>query len=140
MQKPDRLVDPDGRVYALVQVSQTPRGERFFMGFAEAFEYLAHNPLPVRYRRVFDYLFSVLETDNFLHVKQADIAKKLGMDHSDVSKALKHLVEIGLIDGGPKIGCSNTYRMSPHVAWRGKAVARVSALHEAQKRWGMAKA
>jgi DNA-binding IclR family transcriptional regulator len=109
------------------------------MAFAEAFQYLAKNPLPVRVRQVFDYLFGVLDMNNYLHIKQADIAAELGLDKSDVSRAIKHLVEIGFLDPGPKGGRTTTYRMNAQIAWRGKAGARRAALTEASRRWGIAK-
>jgi DNA-binding IclR family transcriptional regulator len=109
------------------------------MAFAEAFQYLAKNPLPVRVRQVFDYLFGVLDMNNYLHIKQSDIAAELGLDKSDVSRAIKHLVTIGFLDPGPKGGRTTTYRMNAQVAWRGKAGARRAALTEASKRWGITK-
>jgi hypothetical protein len=114
-------------------------GEKSMMLFAEAFAYLAKNPLPIQEQRILDYLFGVLDMNNYLHLKQSDIADELSMDPSHVSRALKHLVEKGFLDAGPKAGRASTYRMSPHLAWRGKAAARKGALVEATKRWGYAK-
>lgn len=139
MRVPREIMDRStGEVmWAMVPISQIPRGERFFMAFAEAFAHLAKNPLPVRERQVLDYLFGVLDMNNYLHIKQAEVATELGMDPSHVSRSLKKLVEKGFIDVGP--GRSSTYRMSPHLAWRGKGAARRGALAEASRRWGVAK-
>mgnify|MGYP002251842036 CR=1 FL=1 len=69
--------------------------------------------------RVFAYLVSKLDFDNYLKVQQKDICEKLKLNRSNVSKAIKKLVEIDVIAVGPFAGRSRTYRLNPRIAHRG---------------------
>lgn len=125
-------------LYALVPVAKARcRGGRFFMAMMEAFRYLAEHPLPMQPQRVLNYLFSVLDFENWLHVEQRKIAEDLGMKPANVSAAVKILEQRGIISRGPKSGRLATYRLNPNVGWRGTAEGHAKALTEAHKRWGM---
>ncbi|WP_444979171.1 hypothetical protein, partial [Aeromonas hydrophila] len=41
---------------------------------------------------------------NVILVIQADIASALSMQKTNVSRAIKHLVEFGVLEEGPKVG------------------------------------
>lgn len=69
--------------------------------------------------RVFAYLVSRLDFDNYLKVSQKDIADELRMQKSHVSRAMKGLVELNVIAVGPMAGRSKTYRLNPRIAHRG---------------------
>jgi predicted transcriptional regulator len=88
--------------------------------------------------RVLMKLLAKLDFDNYIQVSQIDIATALNMDKSQVSRAMKRLIERGIILKGPKIGRSNTYRLNPHYGWKGSAKSHQKALQEAADKWGKA--
>lgn len=69
--------------------------------------------------RVFAYLVSRLDFDNFLKVPQKDIAEELKMNPKAVSRAIRGLKELDIITVGPMAGHSKTYRLNPRIAHRG---------------------
>ena len=69
--------------------------------------------------RVFAYLVSKLDFDNYLKVQQKDIAEELRMHVKAVSRAIKGLKELDVISVGPMAGRSKTYRLNPRIAHRG---------------------
>lgn len=69
--------------------------------------------------RVFAYLVSRLDFDNYLKVPQKDIAAELKMNVKAVSRALRGLRELDIISVGPMAGHSKTYRLNPRIAHRG---------------------
>ena len=73
-------------------------------------------------------LMSGLEFENYIAIKQVAIARELGMHKVDVSKAMKLLVEKGIILK-VKEGSTTGYKLNPNYGWKG----RVSNL-EAEKR------
>lgn len=94
-------------------------GRDYFVGFRGGFEGLASMDLTGEQYKVLMYLFSQLDFDNFLKVAQKDIAEKLNMQKSHVSRAIKGLVEQDVIAVGPMAGHSKTYRLNPRIAHRG---------------------
>lgn len=71
--------------------------------------------------RVFLALLRHLDYDNLVLVSQKRIAEELGMHKSNVSKAIRSLVERGFLVASERIGNVRAYRLSPLVAWKGKA-------------------
>lgn len=69
---------------------------------------------------VFNALMARLDFQNFIQVSQSDIAKELEMKPSNVSRAIKRLVDLGFIRTGPKVGKSYTYQLHPELAWKGR--------------------
>ena len=104
--------------------------ERWFMAFQDAFESLSTDKdLTLEHHRVLHFLFSRLDFENFIQIPQIEIANRLSMDKSKVSKALSLLVHKKIVLRGPKIGRSNSFRLNPNFGWKGK----VSSLREAQR-------
>lgn len=114
-------------VSVLVQVPRRRHTGGFFMAYQEGFRRLAALDLPGRTRRVLDYLLSVLDFENFIHVSQAEVARELGYHRQDVNSAVKQLVEAGVLVRGPKVGQSWTYRVDPDLGWKGRASRRDQA-------------
>lgn len=69
-----------------------------------------------------------LDFENFILLKQSEIAKQLGMQRPNVSRAMKRLIDINMIIPGPKVGRRQTYRLNPHFGWRGSAKNHHEAL------------
>ena len=64
-----------------------------------------------------------LDFENYIQVSQSDIADELEMKPSNVSRAVRKLIDHGFIKVGPKVGRSLTYQLHPDLAWKGKAKA-----------------
>lgn len=69
--------------------------------------------------RVLMVLLADLDYENFTQVVQMDIADALKMQKTNVSRAVKNLIEFGVIIEGPKIRRSKTYRLNPQFGWKG---------------------
>lgn len=102
----------------------------WFMTFQEALEELAKDKdLKGEHWRVFSYLMSQLDFENFIQIPQKQIAETLDMNKAKVSLAVKTLVDKKIIIRGPKVGHSSCFRLNPHYGWKGK----VKGLRDAQK-------
>ena len=69
--------------------------------------------------RVLMALLAELDYENYIQVAQMDIAEALTMQKTNVSRAVKNLIDFGIILEGPKIGRSKTYRLNPQFGWKG---------------------
>lgn len=69
--------------------------------------------------RVFLYAVSKLDFENFLRLRQDDIAQGLGMQKANVSRAMKLLESKDILQRGPKIAQSYTWRMNPRYGFKG---------------------
>jgi len=118
--------------YALVPIRQKHLGG-FFMAMQEGFTYLAKLNLPQEQMRVLMLMMGKLDFENWIRISQADLAKELGMKRPNVSKAIKMLVEKGIIHKGPKVGTSWTYRLDPNFGWKGRAKNKKAAERAIQK-------
>jgi predicted transcriptional regulator len=63
--------------------------------------------------RVFLYLTSRLDFENFLQVPQAEIAEALGRRQEHIARAMAKLKEAGVLISGPKVGRSAVWRINP---------------------------
>ncbi|MDD9849746.1 hypothetical protein BZG30_31430, partial [Escherichia coli] len=68
---------------------------------------------------VFMALLADLDYENYIQVAQIDIADALKMQKTNVSRAIKNLIDFGIIIEGPRIGRSKTYRLNPQFGWKG---------------------
>ena len=69
----------------------------------------------------------------FQAISHSELAAELDMQRSNVSRAVKRLVDLGVFLMGPKIGRNNTYRLNPEFGWKGSAQAHVVALDQVRK-------
>ena len=117
----------------------------WFMGFQEAFGLLARDKtLTGETLRVWMHLLSILGFENFIVIEQKEISKAIGVHVPHISRAIKVLVEKGLLIKGPRVGRSCAYRLSLKAAWRGNAksynenkelASKKSAKEVAKERW-----
>jgi len=70
--------------------------------------------------RVLHYFFGKLDFENYIHLAQSEIAEALGLQKTNVSRAVKILCGKGIILKGPKVGRSITYRLNSDYGWKGK--------------------
>ena len=78
--------------------------------------------------RVLVALLADLDYENYIQVAQIDIAEALNMQKTHVSRAVKNLLEFGIVIEGPKIGRSKTYRLNPQFGWKGTVTNHKKAL------------
>ena len=101
------------------------------MTFQDALSVLAADKdLWGRPRAVLDYMMARLNFDNYIALEQREIAEKLSIHKPDVSSAIKMLVDKGIIEKGPRLGKSWSYKLNPFYGWKG----RVKNLKEERKK------
>lgn len=88
-------------------------------------------------QRVLWSLLAVLDFENLIQVNQSEIAKSLGMQRPNVNRAVRALVKLGVILEGPKIGVSKTYRLNPHMGWKGSVRNHNQVLQDRMKQANM---
>lgn len=103
----------------------------------DAMDYLANEIRSVEDYRVLMLLMARLDFENLIQVPQMEIAENLGMKRPNVSRSMRRLVELGVLLEGPKIGRSKTYRLNPHIGWKGSARHHQKALREQMKQRGL---
>jgi MarR family len=97
--------------------------EDWFMGIQDAFEALSKDrELYGRPRAVLDFMMSKLSWENWVHVEQKQIAEELGLDKSNVSRAISLLVKKGIILRAPLPGNKRTsaYKLNSNYSYKGK--------------------
>ncbi len=91
------------------------------MAMQEGFVHIAKLGLTGEQMNVLFLIFGKLDFENWLRLSQTDIAKELGMHKQHVNRAMKVLVEKGIIHKGPKVGSMLTYRLDPTFGVKGRA-------------------
>ncbi len=78
--------------------------------------------------RVLMALLAELDYENYIQVAQIDVAEALTMQKTKVRRAVKNLIDLGVILDGPKIGRSKTYRLHRQFGWKGTVSNHKKAL------------
>lgn len=138
--KPLETVDPEtgevlkGAFVFIPEKHRSPFGRDWFAVAQDAMTFLARNRkiLGEEGFAVFCAMAGRLDFENFILIAQSDMARDLGMKPSNFSRAVKRLEELGIITRGPKSGRSPTFRLNPHVGWKGKAKEHFGALQKAR--------
>ena len=87
--------------------------------------------------RVLMFMISVLDFENLIQVSQAELAGELGMQRSNVARAIKRIIGIGALLEGPRIGVHRSYRLNPRFGWKGSAANHVKALDARMRSVGL---
>jgi hypothetical protein len=82
---------------------------------------------------VFLCLLGHLDYENHILTPQSEMADKVGMHRSNFSRAISRLVEIGIVEKGPKIGRMVSLKLNPEYGWKGSAKNHVVALDQIRK-------
>lgn len=90
-------------------------------------------PLTQTEYRVRDWLMGTIGIGNYVHVNQAEMARRLRIQRADASRAIKRLIDLGILIQGPKSGRSNTYMVSPAFCFAGNLENGIKARKEAIK-------
>lgn len=97
--------------------------ESWFMFFQSACEQLAlDKDLSGETFRVLMHLLSTLDFENYILIQQSEVAEKLEMKRSNVSRAVKQLLERGILVKGGKIGRTYSYKLNSAYGWKGRVV------------------
>jgi DNA-binding transcriptional regulator GbsR (MarR family) len=124
------VLNEEKYVFLAVPV-RTKIKEDWFMAFQDAFEELAKDKrLWGQPTAVLHLLMSRLSFENFIALEQSDIAKELKIERPRVSEAMKKLVDRGIVEKGPRLGKSCSYKLNPFYGWKG----RVKSLQEERKK------
>lgn len=121
--KTREMLDTDtGEVmYAIFPVIPKLKTKRWFMAFQDPLESIVtDSEITYEPMRVFMYLCSKIDYENYIRLSQKDVAEALNMQKQNVSRAMKLLVTKGILLEGPKIGQNKTYRLNEHYGWKGK--------------------
>lgn len=121
--KPIDLLDPQTgevqRGYVFWAEVRPNKLGGFFVGFQEAFIALAQDrEMTLDPHRILHFLFGKLDFDNFIHIKQKEIAEALNMDKGNVSKAMTLLKRKGIILEAPYKGV-RCYKLNHFYGWKG---------------------
>ena len=114
--------------YLIIPLERMKVKEDYIMVFQESVRSLLENVrLTNEEFRVFFYLLSITDFENWILMSQSEIGQRLGMKRPNVSRALKRLEEKGLIYSERK-GRNNVYKLNPLIAWKGKEFNRQNVL------------
>jgi len=108
-------------------------GNRWMMTFQDSLAIIAEDKeLTGETLRVFMLALSELEFENYITIKQVAIAEKLGMQKTHVSRAMKLLVDKGIILK-VKEGTTTGYKLNPYYGWKGTVSNRDIELNRIAK-------
>ena len=102
-------------------VKHNPYGGGWIMNSQEALKILAKDKdLTGEVLRVFLFVCSRLDFQNWIQITQVEICEELELNKSNVSRAIKLLISKRIVLQGPKLGRSFAYRLNPDYGWKGK--------------------
>ncbi len=83
--------------------------------------------------RVLFAVLSVVDFENWIQFNQAEMADRIGMQRQNFGRAMRKLEAIELLQRGPKVGRSMTYRLNPNFGWKGSAKNHRKAIDHSLK-------
>lgn len=100
---------------------RSPYGARWYMASQDAaLELSKDKEITGETFRVFMYLCSRIDFENYIQVPQSEIASDLDLKRSHVSRAISTLEKKGIVIRGPKVSRSNSFRLNEKYGWKGK--------------------
>jgi hypothetical protein len=114
-----KLLDPGAGFFVWVpQKHRIKHG--WFMAFQQAFVDLAKDDEISKISlRVLMYLMGTLDFENYIQVRQSEIVNELSIDKGNVSRAVRCLVDRGIISKRVS-GKLSGYRLNEFYGWKGK--------------------
>ena len=116
-----------GGFVAVIRPKQKSAFQRHFTMNQDALRILAKELTGEQFK-VLMLMLADLDYENFIQIAQADIAETLGMQKTNVSRAVRALLDVGVIFEGPKVGRSKTYRLNEQFGWKGTVTNHKKAL------------
>ncbi len=100
------------------------KGNRWMMTFQDSLINIATDKdMTGETLKVMLLLMGNLDFENYIHVKQVELAKTLEMQKTNVSRSIKLLVNKGIILK-VKEGRTAGYKLNPNYGWKGTAANR----------------
>ena len=96
-------------------------------------EILAALPLTGEQHKVLWALIAKLDFDNYIRVKQSELAKCTGIERSNIARAIKALIANDVIVEGPRAGLHKTYRLNPNIGHKGTNIEKTIVEYEQLK-------
>lgn len=94
--------------------------EDYILMFSKSFGNIAlDKDFKMETYRVLMFLLYKTQMKNWVQIQQTEIAEALGMKQPNVSKAIKLLVQKGIVETTTKMGKSKNYKIAVDFAWRG---------------------
>lgn len=107
--------------FAITWFRKKWKGNTFFMGFQEGFVELAKKRLGSEAKDVFLCILGNLDYNNQVMIRQVEIGRLLGMKKQNVSRAIKTLMEEGvLVREDPEFKLRAPLLLNHKYAWKGK--------------------
>ena len=106
--------DEEGNIKGYFPLKEKSLGKDWFAMYQNPALWLALQDMTGEQYKILWVLFSKLDFDNYLRVGLKEIADILKLRISNVSRAMKVIVE------GPPAGKFKTYRLNPYIAHKGK--------------------
>lgn len=101
--------------------ARSPYGARWFMASQDAvLELSKDKEITGEAFRVFMYLCSRIDFENYIQVPQKEIAADLELKSPNISRAISLLEKKRIIIRGPKVSRSSSFRLNEKYGWKGK--------------------
>ena len=109
-------------------------GGAWVASFQDSLTWIAQQGLTGEQLSVFLAMVGKMDFDNFIRFSQTDLAEKLGVKQSQVSRSIKKLLELDIICEGPRAGLCKTYMLNPNIGMKGKQKKQKIIDYQAMKR------
>ena len=118
------LLGGEGNKGSFVFVRSIPKiREGWFMFFQKGSVELAKDKdISWEAYRVFHILLGKLDFENYILIPQNEVAQELDMKKQNVSRAIKKLVDKGILIKGEKLGKTYSYKLNSYYGWKGKVI------------------
>jgi hypothetical protein len=118
--------------YGIFPIKRIPRTADFVMVYQEMFKRILKGEISLSAIKLFGYMISVMEFQNFIGIDLLTISEDIKMPLPTVKKAMHDLKELGImISTKDNLDTRrNIYRLNPIVAWKGKVVNRVKQMKD----------
>ena len=115
------IIDEDRKIAGYLKMRRKNHlGKGWVAMYQDGLAWMAEQDLTGEQLRVFMCMTASLDFDNYLAVKQEDIANKLNIPQPHVSRAVRKLKELDILIEGPMAGRCKTYRLNPYIGHKGK--------------------
>ena len=94
-------------------------GGAWMATFQDSMLWMAKQGLTGEQWNVFMAMGSKMDYNNYIRIRQADLAEELGIPRPHVSRAIKKLLELDIIAQGPRAGLCKTYILNPNIGMKG---------------------
>ena len=102
---------------------RSPYGRNWMQVNQDAMEVLAADEdMDSLSLRVFVYLNSRLDFENYIRVPQTEMVEFFKKPKQNINRAVKKLERKGILLPGPKVDRSSVWRLNPNYGWKGKVV------------------